>query len=264
MSVIENRSEQALRERIVDKSDLSKQTVRYYDTHMRVEPHTIDSIVHVVKRGARGLPITRNIRDQERFYRLLYYCNDTHRDEYWERAITGLAPFVRPTHWPERNPLVKVLAWTLMPNHLHLVLKEVREGGIAKFMQKLCGSMTTHFNAKYKEHGSLFQGAYRGRTADLHGDTYLRYLAVYVMVKNPFELYSGGLIHAIEHFNQAYEWAIRYRFCSLADYAVGAASPIIEKDIFGELFNQPKDLKEFARECMQYHLNELSDFDFKR
>jgi hypothetical protein len=230
--------------------------------HMRVEPHTTDSIVHVVKRGARGLPIARDIRDQKRFSHLLYYLNDEYRDEYWERSIAGLEPFTRPAHWPEQRPLVKVLAWTLMSNHIHLVLKEIREGSLAKFMQKICGSMATHFNAKYHERGSLFQGAYRGRTVDLHGDEYLRYLAVYVMVKNPFELYPGGLKRAISNFDKAYAWATRYPYCSLSAYAGEEESPILDKDIFGQLFPHPSDFKEFAKECMQNRLERVSDNEF--
>lgn len=229
--------------------------------HMRVEPHTVNSIVHVVKRGTRGLPIARDLQDKKRFPQLLYYLNDEYRDEYWERSIVGLAPFARPAQWPERHPFVKVLAWTLMPNHFHLVLKELCDGGIAKFMQKVCGSMTTHFNAKYNERGSLFQGAYRARTADLHGDTYLRYLAVYVMVKNPFELYPGGLARATEHFDEAYARASQYPFCSLGNYTGDATSAMVEKDIFGELFEQPADFKDFARECMRDRLELLRDFD---
>lgn len=229
---------------------------------MRVEPHTVDSIVHVVKRGARGLPIVRDVYDQKRFPRLLYHLNDEYRDEYWERSISDLDQFARPEHWPEREPLVKILAWTLMTNHLHLVLKEIREGGIAKFTQKIFGSMTTHFNAKYEEHGSLFQGAYRGRTVDLHGDEYLRYLAVYVMVKNTFELYPGGLEQAVTHFDEAYAWAVKYPFCSLEDYTGASTSPILDKDIFGELFESPNDFKDFSRECMLYKLDQFKDLEF--
>lgn len=149
-----------------------------------------------------------------------------------------------------------------MSNHLHLILKELREGSLAKFMQKICGSMTTHYNAKYGERGSLFQGAYKGRTVDLHGDEYLRYLAVYVMVKNTFELYPGGLTRAIKNFDEAYAWAAKYPFSSLSVYAGGEASPILDKDIFGELFENTDDFKEFSRECMQNHFEQIKDFEF--
>ena len=230
---------------------------------MRVEPHTVGSIVHVMKRGARGMPITRDRVDQGRFLKLLYYLNDgAYRNESWERATDSLLPFEWPAHWSEREPLVNILAWTLMPNHFHIVLKALCEEGIPLFMKKLCVSMTGHFNAKYEEKGSIFQGAYRGRTAELHGDEYLRYLPVYVMVKNPFELYPGGFPSAVKNFDDAFAWAAASPLCSLGAYAGGTQSPILEKDIFGELFETPAEFKTFARDCMESRLELLSDANF--
>ncbi len=228
---------------------------------MRVEPHGIDSIVHVVKRGARGMPIVRDNADRLRFVNLLWYANDEFRDQFWDERIARLPMFQRPSDWPERKPLVRILAWTLMPNHFHLVIRQIRDEGMSKFMQKLCGSMSTHFNAKYEEKGSLFQGSYRGKTADIHGDGYLRNLAVYVMIKNPFELYRGGLRLAMSEFNDAFEWAQTYQFCSLGDFIASSASAIIEKDIFGDIFEGPGQFKKYARECMLDRLKSLDEFE---
>lgn len=65
-----------------------------------------------------------------------------------------------------------------------------------------------------------------------------------------FELYPDGLRKAMEKFDSAFEWAIRYPYCSLADYADRRNSPIVDKDLLGKLFPDPKDYKEFSRECM--------------
>lgn len=228
---------------------------------MRVEPHSLDSFVHVTKRGTRGLPIVRDEADKRRFVRLLYYANDQYRDYFWEANAFGLGEFGRPAHWPVQEPLVKVLAWSLMPNHFHLVLRELIEGGISKFMQQLCGSMSMHFNKKYDESGSIFQSSYKGRTANTRGDEYLRLLAVYVMVKNPFEMYPGGLKKAIKNFDAAYTWASEYPFCSLGNYSKNESSPIISKDIFGEIFDSPEKFKSFARESMLYKLEKLNEIE---
>lgn len=216
---------------------------------MRVEPHTVGSYVHTLKRGARGMPITKNERDRQRFMRLLCHMNDRFKDEYWEKNTAELGLFERPQSWPEKQPLVKVLAWTLMPNHFHLLLKEVEEGGISKFMQKLCNSMTTYHNLKYREKGSLFQGAYKGKT--VNEDIYLRWLAPYIMVKNVFELYPGGLAAAANDFESAWSWAKKYPFSSFADYATQRKeSLLINKDILGDLFVSPKEFKTSAREII--------------
>src|SRR3989338_8668550 len=149
---------------------------------MRVEPHGIDSILHVTKRGARGLDIVRDEHDRHRFGKLLFYLNDTFSDTNWIDALKYRRPLERPEHWPEREPLVRILAWTLLSNHFHLLLEEIREGGTAKFMQRLCGSMSMCFNLKYKEKGSIFQGAYHARAVT--EDAHIQYLMFYILIKN--------------------------------------------------------------------------------
>ena len=221
----------------------------WYTFYMRVQPFGVGSFVHAMKRGARGLPITRDKSDRWRFARLLYFVNEEHTDEYWERSTASLGMFERPASWPERVPLTRILGWVLMPNHFHLILEETREGGIAKFMQRLSGSMSTHFNIKYEEKGSLFQGSYKSRT--VQDDAYLRQLVPYVMVKNVFELYPGGYAKALKEFDRALEWGSKkYPFSSLPDYMGESDSPIVEKGIIGEMFPTPASFNTHAKEIL--------------
>lgn len=216
---------------------------------MRVEPFGIDSYVHVVKRGARGLPITGDDADKLRFLDLLFYMNDEFLDENWHLAPRHGA-FFRPASWPERVPLVSVVAYTLMSNHLHLVLREVQEGGTSAFMQKIGQSMTNHFNEKYDQRGSLFQGSYRSRT--VQDDDYLRYVCAYVMVKNVFELYpKGGLRAAAKRFEHAWEWGISYPFSSLGEYGSAKQSGILGNGVCSDAFSSPQEFKRFARDVIE-------------
>lgn len=213
---------------------------------MRVEPYEVDSYVHVIKRGARGMPIVRDEADKKRFVKLLYYLNDEFKLDQWERAIDALEPFERPPEWPERSPYVAVIGWVLMPNHFHLLLKVKKKNGVSKFMQRLCGSMSAHFNAKYKEKGSLFQGAYKSCT--IVNDLYLRQVLPYVMVKNVFELYPGGYKSAIEKFEDAWQWGVtKFAYSSLPIYGADNSSPIVEGDIVAELFPSASDFKKHAK-----------------
>ena len=158
-------------------------------------------------------------------------------------------------------PDVSLVGYSILPNHLHLILEEIIENGISRLMHKCSMAYSKFINAKYKESGCLFQGRFRSRIVD--GDEYLRYLAVYVMVKNPFELYPGGLGKAIKEFDQAYEWAVRYPFCSLADYAGKRSSPLLTTDALMKIFGNPKAFKEFARECMLVKLDRLLSTEFE-
>ncbi len=216
---------------------------------MRVEPYGIGSVVHIVKRGTRGMDIVRDNADRWRFTRSLYLLNDIHqtanrlehnpppllRGQHKSDLCTPTVAdlFKRPEYWPEREPLVSVLAWTLMPNHFHLLLRETRDGGVSKFMQRLCGSMSATFNKKYEETGSIFQGAFKGKTID--SDEYLRYVLAYIAVKNVLELHPRGLEAAVVDFDNAWEWAASYPFSSFRTVAHGDRSPIIDHEALADL-----------------------------
>jgi putative transposase len=56
-------------------------------------------------------------------------------------------------------------AYTLMPNHFHLLL-ETKEVALSKIMQGFLQSHTQWFNRKYKTVGHLFQGRYKAILCD--------------------------------------------------------------------------------------------------
>lgn len=219
---------------------------------MRVEPYGVGSVMHVTKRGTRGAKIVIDMNDHWRFVRSLYILNDEYQDRNWVRETMGKPLFERPAHWPERKPLVAVLAWTLMPNHFHLLLYEINEGGMAKFMQRLCGSMSAHFNEKYNETGSLFQGAYKSRTVDT--DSYLNYVLSYIVVKNVFELYPKGLAKAVGEFDKAWQWAENFPFSSLTTISKNQFSTIIDHTMLDSFGLVNKNFQHNSKAMLSGHL----------
>ena len=221
------------------------------------EKITIGSFVHVYNRGNRKQEIVRDNKDKWHFLEVLYYFNDEFAaaNPFYkiqnQSSLTTVInkPFVWPGSWPERKPLVKILTFSLLENHYHLFLKEIRDGGISLFMKRFGTGLAKYFNVKYLEAGRLFQGPYQ--TRKINGEEYFKYLSVYIQVKNVLELYPGGYKKAISEFEKSYDWAIKYPYGSLADYAGVRNSPIIDKDVLGELFNSPEEYKEFARQCLE-------------
>jgi len=221
---------------------------------MRVEPYGVGSVVHITKRGTRGMDIVRDYADHERFVQLLYYMNDSYQDTNWYKAVESLSLFQRPSYWPDREPLVRILAWTLMPNHFHLLAEEIIEGGISKFMQRLCGSMSSHFNAKYHERGSLFQSAFHSRT--VIEDSHLRYLTFYIQVKNVLELHPGGLRRIVSKsdFNTAWQWALQYEFSSFGSYVQQKDPSVTESDLLRSLYPNVVEFKKEAQGLLNGHI----------
>ncbi len=57
--------------------------------------------------------------------------------------------------------LVEVIAYCLMPNHFHFILKQLVENGISNFMAHFTDSYTRYFNVKNERNGPLFQGRFK-------------------------------------------------------------------------------------------------------
>lgn len=73
----------------------------------------------------------------------------------------------------ERDTRVKIIAYCLMPNHFHLLLKPAREDGIASFIADVSNSYTRYFNLKYDRIGSLLQGTFKATEVDC-GESFLQ------------------------------------------------------------------------------------------
>ena len=207
------------------------------------------------------MPIYKHDDDLWRMFTSLFYVNTKRLHNSFTRELKKekIDPrsFVWPDFFGDKKPIVSIVAFTIMPNHFHLILKEIVEGGISDFMHKFSMGHSKFINAKYNESGSLFQGAFQSKTLDT--DEYLRRAAVYIMVKNTLELYpKGGLAGATKNFEDAWNWAVQYPFSSLCDYAGNRSSPILEKDLLGEIFDSPQDFKEFSKD---YILGRAMDDD---
>jgi putative transposase len=64
-----------------------------------------------------------------------------------------------------------------MPNHLHLILKQLKDNGITGFMKKVNGGFAKYFNEKYKRQGHLFN---KFRAVHIKDDNQLITAFVYV------------------------------------------------------------------------------------
>ena len=74
--------------------------------------------------------------------------------------------------------LVEIICYCLNPNHFHLLLKQLVNKGISKFMHRLGTGYTNKFNLKYDGSGSLFQGRYKAIHINSNG--YLLHLSSYI------------------------------------------------------------------------------------
>lgn len=80
---------------------------------------------------------------------------------------------------------VDLLAFSIMPNHIHLQIKQITRDGIIKLMRRLSTGYVMYFNKKYRRVGALFQNTYKA--ALIETDEYLLHLSRYIHL-NPAKI----------------------------------------------------------------------------
>jgi len=74
--------------------------------------------------------------------------------------------------------LVTFIAYCLLPNHFHFLLKPEKDNNVSQFMNSLFGSYTQAVNKQLARQGPLFQGRFRAVLVDR--EEYLIHLARYI------------------------------------------------------------------------------------
>jgi len=83
---------------------------------------------------------------------------------------------------------IVLIAYCLMPNHFHLLVKQKSRDTIDKFMNSLGTRYTMYFNRKYDRVGKLYEGTYKAVLVTT--DEQLLHLTRYIH-KNPTKLSSA-------------------------------------------------------------------------
>ena len=57
--------------------------------------------------------------------------------------------------------LVHIVAYCIMPTHIHFILKQLRKNGVSEFMRLVLNSYARYFNVKHKRKGPLWQNRFK-------------------------------------------------------------------------------------------------------
>ncbi|KKS90295.1 MAG: hypothetical protein UV66_C0005G0006 [Candidatus Woesebacteria bacterium GW2011_GWA1_43_12] len=187
----------------------------------RMQPLVNGEYYHAFNRGVAKQPVFLTIQDySQAMLSLDYYqfANPPLKLSRYKR-LSSIDKHTFKAKMSETNTkLVDVIAFVLMPNHWHLLLRQVTEGGISQFVGQFSNSYTRYFNTKHSRVGHIFQGTFKSVHVD--SQEQLLHLSRYIHL-NP---YSSSIVKK--------EQLSEYPWSSLPNYLHG------EKTILG--LNQVK------------------------
>lgn len=150
----------------------------------------------------------------------------------------------------ERKPLVRILAYCVVPNHFHLLIEELEEGGIVKFMHKFGTGYVRYFNNKHNRVGGLFQGRFQAVLVD--SEQQLLYLLVYINIINPGQLVESNLKEeGVKDIQKVLDFAEEFTWGTHQEYIGKRNSLIIDKGILGRILKTPEIYRELVEDVLR-------------
>lgn len=149
---------------------------------------SVDEYYHLYSRGVLKKTIFHDHRDYARFLFLLLYFQSPVLFYNLSRPVSSFVRRqtfnIKPTIEARviQTRLVEMVSFCLMPNHFHLLVRLVRDNGLALYMQRVLTAYAKYYNAKYKYSGHLFQSAYQA--VHIEDNEQLLYTSAYIH-KNP-------------------------------------------------------------------------------
>lgn len=216
---------------------------------------------HLFNRGVEKRNIFMDEADRFRFIFSLYECNDANfvimrnriNDRLFRKNYIGDTYANLPVFQTKREMLVEIVVFVLMPNHYHLIVRPLVEGGVSLFMKKLSNSYTGYFNDKYerKGMGALFQSVFKA--VRIEGDGQFLHLAEYLF-SNPV-----GIIEpewkdrGAQDFKKAIEFVNNYKWSSYSDsIGINNFPSVTTRDFLWQVFGGKEGISAGPRNVKQY------------
>ena len=198
--------------------------------YIRRNPLVNDAYYHIFSRSIAKFIVFNDQDEFDRLYQLITLCRHANFNYRYSRFLEltqqNQAEILEDLK-KQNNFLVHIIAYCFMPTHVHLVLKQTKDGGITKFMARILNGYSKYFNTKHKRTGPLWSG--RFKSVMVSHDEQLLHLTRYLHL-NPT---SAGLADRPEG----------WPYSSYEEYISDNISPRICK--FGNIIDMSK--KEYGR-----------------
>ncbi|MCK4354861.1 transposase [Candidatus Parcubacteria bacterium] len=225
-------------------------------------------IYHIVIHAVDPLKLFRDEKNYLRMVHDLFEFNNEnpaswHYRQYYENRSRSIDKGFKKIKVKEkRKLLVEILGFCLMPNHVHLLVRQVKDGGISKFMRKIGAGYGIYYNQKYQRKGHIFQGKYR--IVHIRNEEQLKTVFVYIHT-NPVALVFSKWKEQgirIKDLNKVIKFLEDYRWSSYSDYLQIKNFPsLTSREFLFKIMGGVKGCREFVNDWLQCK-KELADYKY--
>ncbi len=208
-------------------------------------------IYHIVLRGLEEI-----FKDESDFYRgifSIYEFNNMSSVIIRERRKARQKEKLIKEQFfvDKRDKFIEILAFCFMPNHIHLLLRQIKDNGTSEFMRKFGAGYASYFNKKYSRTGHLFQGRFRAVTIQ----TLEQFKNVFVYIHtNPISLKEPGWKErGIKEVEEIIKFLEKYKWSSYADYLGKRNFPsVTRREFLTQMLGGEINCREFVESWVKH------------
>jgi len=199
-------------------------------------PYIKGQIFHICNKSIANFGIYKDPKNISRFLKAIDYLNNTKKNLSLTKYLRSIKNKKNQFNLliPKPNQIVKIIAYCLMPDHYHLLIKLLKDNSLSKYISDLENSFSRYFNIKFKRKGPIWQS--RFRSVEITTDEQLLHVSRYIHL-NPT---TAELVKKPE------DW----RFSSYREYINNKK---ILKEIMTEItINNPSRYEKFCEDQIDY------------
>ena len=193
---------------------------------------TTGEIYHIYNRSLQKIPIFGQRRNCLHFLDSIEYYLQNNPPVKFSKFCENKSKYKIDL----QNPIATLITFNLMPNHFHFILRQEKENGILKFMQKTENSFSHYFNIRNENKGPLFESTFRA--VHVGSDEQLLHLSRYIHL-NPV---TAFLVNKPED----------YEFSSYNYYLGKTKSNMIDSSVVIDQFKSIADYQTFVNNRIDY------------
>lgn len=196
---------------------------------------------HVFNRSINKEPIFVSSRDCQRAitaFKYYRFADPPTRLSYFLSLGFDRREKLLSTLQETNQILVEINSFCFMPNHFHFLLKQMKDGGISKFLRLFQNSYARFLSTKYPRQGHVFQGQFKA--VRIEDDNQLLHVNRYIHL-NP---YTSFVVKTLDEL-------AAYPYSSFPEYLSNTPSFCNKEDILYH-FKNGESYKAFVFDRADY------------
>lgn len=199
-------------------------------------------IYHIYNKTLDHKNIFKTSQVAERLLDLIYYYRSCRSDLRYSMFVKLRGQIkldrIKQIENPE-NFKVEILSYCIMPNHFHILIKQIKENGIVRFTGDIVNAITRYFNVLANRKGPLFLTQFRSRRILTREQ--LIHVSRYIHL-NP---YSSGVVTDLGKLED-------YPYSSLGEYLGKTSRHLCEINVVLKQFVKRETYRKFIYDNAVY------------